>query len=99
MTLSGVAPRTTRVVNLAFAPSTASAAAAVTSFVVEAGVERRPPCSESSDLPGARVGDQRRHAGAERGRGKRPGQGRPQPGRGRQRTALGPRGQCPARRC
>ena len=51
MMLSGVAPCTTRVVNVAFAPSTASAATEVTSFVVEAGVKSRAPSSESSTRP------------------------------------------------
>ena len=51
MTPSGVAPRTTRVVNVAFGPSTASAAAEVTSLVVEAGVRSRVPSSDSSTRP------------------------------------------------
>ena len=51
MTPSGVAPRTTRVVNVASGPSTASAAAEVTSLAVEAGVRSRVPSSASSTRP------------------------------------------------
>src|SRR5580704_4106045 len=51
MIWSGAAPRTTRVVNVAFAPSTASAATEVTSLVVEAGVRSRVPSSDSSTRP------------------------------------------------
>ena len=51
MMLSAVAPRTTRVVNRAPAPSAARAAAAVASLAVEAGVESWLPCSDSSTRP------------------------------------------------
>ena len=51
MIWSGVAPCTTRVVNVAFAPSTASAATEVTSLVVEAGVKSRVPSCDSSTRP------------------------------------------------
>src|SRR5438552_18550849 len=49
--LPGAAPRTTRVVNLAPPPSTASAARPVTSLVVEAGVASLSPFSDSSTRP------------------------------------------------
>ena len=48
---SGVAPFTTRVVNVAFGPSTASAATEVTSLAVEAGVRSRAPSLDSSTRP------------------------------------------------
>ena len=46
-----MAPCTTRVVNVAFGPSTASAATEVTSLVVEAGVRSRVPSCDSSTRP------------------------------------------------
>ncbi len=46
-----MAPSTTRVVNVASGPSTASAAAAVTSLVVEAGVIIRVPSCDSRTFP------------------------------------------------
>src|SRR5580693_4851473 len=51
MMLSCVDPSTTRVENRAPAPSTASAASAVTSFVVEAGVDSWVPSSDRSTRP------------------------------------------------
>jgi hypothetical protein len=51
MTLLAVAPRTTRVRNLAPGPRTARAAAEVASFAVEAGVASPAPCSDSSTRP------------------------------------------------
>src|SRR5690242_4469344 len=51
MTLSFVVPLTTRVVKVAPGPSAASAAAAVTSLVVEAGVSIWEPSRDSSTWP------------------------------------------------
>ena len=51
MMWSGVAPCTTRVVNVASGPSAASAATEVTSLVVEAGVKSRAPSCDSSTPP------------------------------------------------
>src|SRR5580698_1465585 len=51
MMLPGADPLTTRVANLAPPPRTASAASAVASLVVEAGVDSRVPCTDSSTRP------------------------------------------------
>ena len=51
MTLFWVVPRTTLVVNVASGPSAASAAAEVTSLVVDAGVSGWPGCCDQRTLP------------------------------------------------
>jgi hypothetical protein len=51
MTLFWVAPRTTLVVNVASGPSAASAAAEVTSLVVDAGIWGWPGCCDQRTLP------------------------------------------------